>query len=75
MFAGSPCLNDCHWHDCHEARPLLIEVCRGLVRIGDEELYDFTKVPEGYVVSYRRNLYNDLRKAKEVASEYLELST
>ena len=33
MFAGSPCLHSCHWHECYNARTLLIDVCRGSVRM------------------------------------------
>ena len=73
MFSGSPCLNSCHWHECYDARPLLIEVCRGLARIGDEELRDFATVPEGYAILNGRDLYDDLRASKAAASEYLDL--
>ena len=73
MFVREPSLNSCHWHDCESARPVILEVCRNFVLVGDDELLEFAKLPGGYMVSGRENLYADLIHAKTVATDYLDL--
>lgn len=73
MFAGTPGLNGCHWHECDAARQLIIEVCRGLVHTTDQELHELAAIPEGYTISNGRDLCDDLRGAKAAAVEYLDL--
>lgn len=73
MFAGRPGLNGCHWHKCDAARRLIIEVCRGLVSLTDQELREIAAIPEDFTLSHGRDLYDDLGNAKAVAAEYLDL--
>lgn len=73
MFAGSPCLNQCHWLDCGGSRPLIGEVCRGFADLCNEELRAISALPDGFRVANGRDLYSDLLSAKAAAIEYIDL--
>ena len=68
-----PDLRGCRWHECDSSRQLIIEVCRGLARVTDQEFHEVAAIPEGYTISNGRDLYDDLHGAKATAVEYLDL--
>ena len=73
MFAETPGLNGCHWHDNDAARLLITEVCQDLFSVGDRELQEIATIPNGFTILHGRDLYDDLLAAKAEASKYLDL--
>jgi hypothetical protein len=73
MFSGIGSLSGCRWHETEAARPLIIEVCRSFLSIGERELECIATIPNGFVVSGGYDLISILRDARSAASEYLEL--
>ncbi len=73
MFASAPCLHQCQWLDEEGVRPVVIDVCRQLVRITDHDLRSMATVPDGFTVMNGRDLYDDACAAKEAAKEYLKV--
>lgn len=73
MFETPAHLGKCQWHTCGGARRFIIEVCRGLAEMGDDEFSEIARIPKGYSVSNGRDFTDDLHAAKAKALEYLDL--
>jgi hypothetical protein len=73
MFSTESSLHECHWHDYDTAHPVIIEVCRGLSTITDQEFREMATLPEGYVISNGFDLYDLLLAARAASEEYLYL--
>jgi hypothetical protein len=72
-FVTSPSLRECRWVDEARAQPLIIQVCRGLADIPDENLRSMADIPNGYAVKSDRDLGAALLLAKSAAIEYLSV--
>jgi hypothetical protein len=73
VFATKSCLHECHWQDFDTAHPVIIEVCRSLSTITDQEFREMATLPEAYVISNGFDLYDLLLAARAASEEYLYL--
>lgn len=73
MFADSPSLRECHWVKQQDAQPLILEVCRGVASLSDEELATLSSLPAGYDLFNAPDAPSMLRLARIAALEYVDL--
>lgn len=73
MFADPPSLRECRWIEQLEDRSMVAGVCRDLVDVSDTELQSIAAIPQDYVLLTGHEVFEDLRAAKDAASEYLDL--
>lgn len=73
MFHDQPCLNQYSRLDEPGVRPVIIELCRKFVSLGDDELRAIVAIPKNYAISPGRDLFEAVLSARAAAGEYLEL--